>query len=355
MVNYNCPNCNKEFKKKSNFIDHVERKKKPCIAYKAEFAPDCTNSAPISTKLAPECTKSNIKNDNIKSNYMCNFCNLIFTRSTTLKRHLIDRCKIRKEENKEKEEILQLLLSQNEEFKVQNGELKKRIEFLEKNQFAELVKSHKSHKTTKINTINNTSISNINNGIINNITIEFNKEDLDKIDNTVFYNAFLKLTGAQVPSGIIEGIHFNEKFKEYNNVYISDNARNKALIYKNGDWSLTNADELVSGLLDKAIIFSENRLEKLENDINEKTKLVQKKIKKEFCILGLIKGIETCDYDTDGNPLDENGDIIDTNNIKRGEKLNEKAKENIKLTLFNNRNKIKKNNKDNKDNTDNKA
>ena len=30
MVNYICPKCNKDFNKKSHYVEHTENKKKPC-------------------------------------------------------------------------------------------------------------------------------------------------------------------------------------------------------------------------------------------------------------------------------------------------------------------------------------
>ena len=118
MVVYICENCKKEFNKKSNYLNHIGNKKKSCSQLKLNMH----QNAPKCTKKATKCTEENYNftdinkekecNDTNKG-YICNFCKTSFTRSTTLKRHLLERCKIRKEEIREKEAIFQELLQQN--------------------------------------------------------------------------------------------------------------------------------------------------------------------------------------------------------------------------------------------------
>ena len=95
------------------------------------------------------------------------------------------------------------------------------------------------------------------------------KEDFSKIDDKVFLDAFLKNTGAKIPEKIIEGIHFNEKYPEYKNIYISDINREKVMIHNGKDWFLTPSNNITSNLLDKTIHFSENKYE----TISEKKRL----------------------------------------------------------------------------------
>ena len=62
-------------------------------------------------------------------------------------------------------------------------------------------------------------------------------------------------------------------------------------------------------------------------------------------MLELIKGaiLEPNYYDDDGNPINENGNIIDDKLKVRHEYLNNKAKDLIKLSLYNNRTNIESN------------
>jgi len=187
----------------------------------------------------------------IKLSYNFIWCNF--------KRHLSS-CITRKEENQDKEEIFRTLLEKMEELEKQNKSLSEEIKTL---------KFKKNNKTINNNgIINNANIINNNNTI--NI-IQHGKEDLTKIENNVFLNALLKYTGlpavansinticAEIPSKIIEGIHFNNKYPEFKNIYISDINREKIMLHNGKEWILSLSDNITSNLLDKSINYSENK------------------------------------------------------------------------------------------------
>jgi hypothetical protein len=283
MVQHICDFCNKIFEKKSHLTQHLN-KKKTCnlnqdinldivIQKNTKIAPKSTRNAPKSTKNVPFSTSdksitgcetndnsTNKKKSNLdtgilikksNSDYKCNYCNMTFTRSTTLKRHLIDRCKIRKEENKDKEEIFKKLLEKYEEMKYLIEEKDEKINNLIKeknNKIINLIKEkdYKINKLTKelenlkqkTNTKNiqnnNGTVINQNNGTINNTInniniIQHGKEDLSKLETSIFLDAFLKYSGAKIPERIVEGIHFNDKHSEFKNIYISDINREKVM------------------------------------------------------------------------------------------------------------------------------
>ena len=63
MPTFSCPNCKKEFNRKSNFLYHVENKKRPCkiiiINNNIKLfndAPECSANAPECSANAPECS-----------------------------------------------------------------------------------------------------------------------------------------------------------------------------------------------------------------------------------------------------------------------------------------------------------
>jgi DNA-directed RNA polymerase subunit RPC12/RpoP len=292
MVVYICNICSKTFNKKSNYLTHISNKKKPCKE------------------------DENINCEYIIKNYKCNFCSKTFSRVDNLKRHLIERCKVRKEETQEKEAIFSNLLQRVELLEKENLQLNNKIVFLE------------NKKETK-NIQYNKNIKNLNNGIINNtFIIQHGKEDFSKIDDKVFLDAFLKNTGAKIPEKIIEGIHFNEKYPEYKNIYISDINREKVMIHNGKDWLLTPSNNITSNLLDKTIHFSENKYEAISEKkdiINERNK---KKIESGLKIMELIK-----DFDSDEQ--DEFGNLLSKKEIDRRLYLREKAEEYIKLLLYN--------------------
>jgi len=318
MVFYTCPKCNKIFIKKSHFLNHVELKKKPCQSTQEKII---LKNPQISSKILK---KSSLDIEE-KKGYNCNFCNYTSIRIDNFKRHLTT-CKVRKEETQDKEAIYQelvrrmeLLENQNNKLFMKNKELNNEINILKSN--------------TKKNIQNNKNIKNLNNGIINNtIIVQHGKEDLNKIDDKVFLDAFLKSTGAKIPEKIIEGIHFNKKYPEYKNIYISDINREKVMIHNGKNWILTPGNNLTSNLLDKSINFSENKYECIttKDIINERNK---KKIINGLKIMELMKEFDSDDQDEDGNPITK--DDKDRRNYLRN-----KAEEYIKLLLYNNRNEI---------------
>jgi len=342
MVVYICENCKKEFNKKSNYLNHIENKKKPCLQIKlnmhqktpkcTENAPKCTENAPKFIENAPKFIKnelnfdeknninSNLNSSDNKKGYICNFCKISFTRSTTLKRHLLERCKIRKEEIREKEEIFQELLQQNILLKDQNEKLNNQL--LEQNKVI-IGLLEQNNKNNSIQ--NNKNIRNQNNGIINNIIIQHGKEDLSKIDDKVFLDAFLKNSGAKIPEKIIEGIHFNNKYPEFKNIYISDINREKVMIYNGNDWILTPSNNITTNLLGKSIDFSESRYDVLNKNILNQQK--KNKIEYGLKIMELMK-----DFDSDDDEIN-----ITKDDKERRQYLREKAEEYIKLLLYNNK------------------
>lgn len=160
MVIYTCPTCNKEFNKKSNFIEHTEKKKKPC----KQNLPKFTN---IDQNL-PKITQSEKKSDNL-----CIHCNKNFTTIYTLNRHLNGRCKVKNILDEQNEKNNNEYIIKLEEQTKKIDELYKKIEELEKK---------KTSNITINNTTNNTDNS-VKNNVNNNIKLQAHgSEDLSKIE-----------------------------------------------------------------------------------------------------------------------------------------------------------------------------
>jgi hypothetical protein len=131
-----------------------------------------------------------------------------------------------------------------------------------------------------------------------------------------------------------EEAHFNPDLKENMNVYISDVSRNKAMIHDGKKWNIANADEIINTLFDKAIIFCEDRNEELFEKI-QKNEKIKKKINKEMYVMNIMSNNEPYEYNEYKEPIDVDGNILDSNELKRGACLSGVAKEHIKHSLYN--------------------
>lgn len=261
---YICNNCKKEFKRKANLTYH--QKKRVC-------------------------------NGKI---YGCKYCDNKFTTKNNMYRHMKHNCAVKKEEECNKREIYKKLLVMQTQIDLLEEKSKK----LEKEN-SELKRNIKNSKV--INNVTN----NINHGTINNIIlVGYGNEDINKIDKkeilkdikSGFYST-VKLTNT---------IHFNPKYPEYHNVYISSMKSKYAMMYDGNDWTLITKEELIDKLYNEKKDYIEENLDEFVNSLSKSQKSA------------LERWMDT----------DEDHDKI------------KEVKEKIKLLLYNKRN-IPLNNKDN--------
>jgi len=387
MTLYTCKICSKTFERLSSYKKHTEKRKNPCKA-KYKFNPAknevfTEKMQEIPAKIKDKNNQNEIKNKDINilqddnksliKPFICEFCYSEFTRSDNLKVHLENRCKVKKEQQYNKDKILlqqmqeqvslltynlkdkeikeqsrhiEILEKDNNELKNDNNELKKQLTeilaIIGKNGFQVHTNSHNTDNSKNITNTNNNTLNNTNNGNITNNNfhiekLEFGKEDLTKLTDKFFINTLMNYYGAEIPNKIIESIHFNSNFMENMNVFITDSSRNKAMIYDGEEWKITTASSVVDNLLDKAVIFCENKHDELREKI-ENSERHKKKINKEMDTMKIMTNYEPYDYNDDGQPIDIDGVVRPLKDFKRGKKLNERAKELITLTLQNKKN-----------------
>jgi hypothetical protein len=126
-----------------------------------------------------------------------------------------------------------------------------------KNYNKKLADDNEKLRGNKKSIINNGTI---NNGTINNIVlIGHDKEDLSKIDNKDILKCLKK--GFYSTIYLTEAVHFNPKYPEYHNVYISNIKDKYAMMYDGKEWSLTRKTELIDRLYEDKKNYIKNNME----------------------------------------------------------------------------------------------
>jgi hypothetical protein len=233
MVKYECEKCNKIFYKKSLYTEHLSTK----II--------CTDR--IKLKI----------NDN-----KCIYCNKILSCKGNVIRHIKDGCKKVKSNLQELHKIFDIL-KEKEQNKIDTLNEKKTA--LLKQELNDLKQMKLQNEIDKLKC---TIIQNSNNTIMNSNNIQniqntniyligYGKEDLTKLKQKEIIKALNR--GFMSPIGLTETIHFNPKYPEYHNVYISSMKDKYAMVYDGKTWNLVNKAELVDQIYDeKKDFISEN-------------------------------------------------------------------------------------------------
>ena len=180
-----------------------------------------------------------------KNQYKCEYCNKEFNNRQNKWYHL-KTCKIKKEDDEEKQNLLNIVDMLNEQLK----DHKKQIDEQNK-QINELIK--KAGMT--IGTQN----------IQQNIKIlAYKNTDLSHLTDQDYLQC-LNRSNMVIPN-LIKKIHFNPKKPENHNIYIS-NIKNKYIMVYDGDkWNLTNQNDTIDDLIDTNEVVIEQKLEEwLEN------------------------------------------------------------------------------------------
>jgi hypothetical protein len=247
MKNYVCTDCDKVFKKKSNYIRHINR------------AFTCTG-----IRRKPE----------IQHN--CTYCKKIYTTSGNLTRHYTT-CKqkaIYDESIKQRNEQFELFFDKMAELEKQNKEIK---DTLSKENY-ELKKEVELLKLAKIgnpqlpgvtNTNNKNSYNNNNNNNkvyydqrVLNISINpFGKEDVSYLKNTRV-NALLGRPKVAVEE-MVKEIHCNEEHPENNNAYVSNKRDNTGVVFNGTIWEHRNKEEIIEDVVDNSFRILEDRYDEI--------------------------------------------------------------------------------------------
>jgi hypothetical protein len=169
-------------------------------------------------------------------------------------------CKTKKKEETLKNEIYNTLIKNvkeemEEKLKIQEkeiNELTKKIITLESKETKKCIITKGNNNTINTGTVHNTT---------NNIVIVgHGKEDMSKIDSADIlkvlkngYNSTIHLT---------ETVHFNPKYPEFQNVYISNMKDKYAMMYDGKKWMLITKEALIDKIYNNKRNFIEENLDK---------------------------------------------------------------------------------------------
>ncbi len=270
-----------------------------------------------------------------ESTFCCSYCNKKLVNKYSLLRHINENCKIKKSIDEEKENTFKKLLERDEQREKEINELKKQNKIL-MDKIDKLINMKCNSKQSKIINNNQKITNNTQNNNI--MIVNFGKEDLKIIDEREFYDKIVKInkiSGVKIPDEILKIIHFNPKYPQLSNIYISDINREKCMVYEDGQWKLSNIDNIPQ-IIDKICLFTKDQIdflrEKYPNNksLNDRLNTIEKynnKIDDEYI-----------------QDLREDDEYNNSKNIiKEAEKFQKYTYDTIKKTLYNEGKKIKKN------------
>ena len=266
MVEYLCHRCGYNTNRRSNIIQHLNRKKvcTPILGdisiedikkhYKLEIK-NMNPNEPKMNKFEPKMNPNEPKMTPINYNeYECIYCNKCYSTNSHMRRHE-KTCKVKIE--KEKKDL------------EKNNEIKELKEMVEK-----LLLENKGNTN-----ISDNSISNSNNTIHNIININnYGEEDTKYITSDYILN-LLKFKPAKAIPELIKHTHFNDEHPENQNIKITNKKGPHIKVRKNNKWELQNKEETITDLIDRQHVHLNNEKieEKIEGNfsISEKGNIVR--------------------------------------------------------------------------------
>jgi hypothetical protein len=231
---HTCKICNKKYSSKSSLCNHNKK----------FHIKDVSKNTPIVSTDSP--------NVSIKNSLLCKYCAKKFSSTQNKWKHENKVCKKKEEINK-----IELLQAQVNEL------------------------TSKINNTTNINNNNNngTINNNNNNGTINNnIIIGFGKEDVAKL--TMAEKKKIIGKGYQAVLALIDTMHFNKKYPEFNNIQITNLRDNCAKIYDDdiNDYKTVKKKETIDQLIYNKTFNLGDILEELNDPENKYHKITLKLI-----------------------------------------------------------------------------
>jgi len=231
---YTCNICNKNYSCRQNLHRHNKR-------FHSKNAPNSTFPEPNCSEFDVSGAKIVNKNEDDKPKFKCEFCEKTFSKKYNLNRHInLNRCL-----------KLKIIESENENLKKENEKFKKEIDTIKSQLLDVMNKQCKMHHKT-LQKINNQLINN-NHAHFNNCTfniVQLGDENLIEALTKKEQLLILKKK-YQSLNYLINYIHCNNNFPEFNNVAITNLQNNIAYMYDNEkrQFIATNKDELIDEII----------------------------------------------------------------------------------------------------------
>ena len=262
MTLYTCITCEKVFKQKIIYSRHLKRKK-PCVS------PGDSDS------------DSDKKKENV-TNTLMNKVDVIIKTNQLLVKSNDKLVKSNKELTEEMKKIKKEL----------TGEIKRMKKDI-------MILNKKCNNKIIINNIAHADVVNNNNNLIS-----YGNEDFKKIDTSELLHCCKQ--GFKSAVHLTKTVHFNSKYPEFHNVYISNIRNQYAMVYKNNEWETV----IKSDLLDEIYDNCKNYIEDNRGVFNDKLTKSQKQSLQRW---------------------------IDTHDVNENDVKIKKIKNDLRLLLFNQR------------------
>ena len=268
---HNCPKCGKSFKFNCDLERHLERKI------------SCAEDEKIKYHIDKK---------------TCHYCNNIYSRPDSMRRHL-ETCQVKidhdektrkeaeentamikllkemqqmkshqqKKEKEIREEMRKEMLKEMKDMKEQQNKKDKEVQKELAKMKEQLMKSlAESSKHINIGSNN----SNIQNNIHNEIKIiAYGKEDTSYITDNE-YKLLIHKGFKSVPN-LVEYIHFNGNKPENQNIYISNMRDNYVLVYDGGQWQMRERDDILQDIIDNKTDILNEKFDELLDKLDEIT------------------------------------------------------------------------------------
>jgi hypothetical protein len=254
-MEYRCTECNKIYSSYQSRWLHIKKYHK---TLSAKLPPKCRQNRQNIHKIPPNPAKM-AEIESLK--FVCTNCEKIFTRKDSLNKHInLNRCKC---EKNNKTELINILKKE-----VLNDPIFKN----------ELLKSLKIHPKTLQKINNQLNNNNINNGTINYNIVQLGNENLEDILSSKEKMKILNKKGNSLKE-IVELVHISNKYNQFKNVYIT-NLQN-TIGYKfdsnNNKFIAVNKSDLLDDIIDCRMYDIQTFYNEMETSFDEETKKIIKR------------------------------------------------------------------------------